>query len=155
MGSSTNNGSSSSNSTATNLQHEALDAAKAVTRQVDETNFTLGGVLNHIYAEGIHKTAGYDGKRGFANYCKTELGIEYRKAMELRTIYIIYSQAGVDETRLSEIGLVEGEGVGTTGRRYAAQGLQRPRRVRCRAHSPGTYRTHQSHLSISDSAHWR
>ena len=104
MGSSINNGSSSSNSTAINLQHEALDAAKAVARQVDETNFTLGSVLNHIYAEGTHKTAGYDGKRGFASYCETELGIEYRKAMELRKIYMIYSQAGVDETPLFEIG---------------------------------------------------
>jgi hypothetical protein len=105
MGSSTNNGSSSGESSAANLaQHEALDAAKAVARKVDETKFTLGGVLNHIYSEGIHKTAGYDGKRGFANYCETELGIEYRKAMELRNIYMIYAQAGVDETRLFEIG---------------------------------------------------
>jgi hypothetical protein len=94
----------SSNRTAANLQHEALEAAKAMASQVDESNFTLGGVLNHIYAEGIHKTAGYDGKRGFANYVEKELGIEYRKAMELRTICMIYSQAGVDETRLSEIG---------------------------------------------------
>lgn len=85
-------------------EQDALDAAKSLVAQVEETYFTLGGVLHHINNEGIHKSLGYDGKRGFADYCDKELGIQYRKAMYLIDIYAKFRALGVDEKRLTEIG---------------------------------------------------
>jgi len=87
------------------LSHQdALAAAKSLVDQVDNTYFTLGGVLHHIYAEGVFKVAGYDGKRGFADYVSKELGIQYRKAMYLIDIYVAFRNLGVDEVQLAAIG---------------------------------------------------
>lgn len=85
-------------------ESDALEAAKTLVAQVEESYFTLGGVLSHIYNEGIFKSAGYDGKRGFANYVEKELGIQYRKAMYLIDIYTAFRRLGVDEKRLTQIG---------------------------------------------------
>lgn len=85
-------------------EQDALDAAKALVAQAEETYFTLGGVLAHIYYEGIYKTVGYDGKRGFADYIDRELGIHYRKAMYLIDIYVKFRAIGIDEHRLTQIG---------------------------------------------------
>jgi hypothetical protein len=85
-------------------EQDALDAAKALVTQVEETYFTLGGVLAHIYYEGIFKSVGYTGKRGFAEYVEKELGVQYRKAMYLIDIYVHFRKLGVDERRLTEIG---------------------------------------------------
>lgn len=83
---------------------DALDAAKSLIEQVERTYYMLGGVLAHIYKEGSHKSLGYDGKRGFADYVEAELGIQYRKAMYLISIYEYFRALGVDENRLAEIG---------------------------------------------------
>jgi hypothetical protein len=83
---------------------DALEAAKALVSQVEGTYFTLGGVLHHIYYEGLHKAAGFDGKRGFAIYVEQELGVAYRKAMYLIGTYVKFRRLGVDEKRLAEIG---------------------------------------------------
>lgn len=83
---------------------DALAAAKALVNRVEENYFTLGGVLHHIYVEGLHKAAGFDGKRGFAMYVEKELGVAYRKAMYLIEIYQTFRILGVDEQRLGEIG---------------------------------------------------
>lgn len=85
-------------------EHDALTAAKQLVQQQEETYFALGGVLNHIYTEGTFKLAGYEGKRGFETYVETELGIAYRKAMYLISIYTYFRSLGVDEKRLAEIG---------------------------------------------------
>lgn len=84
--------------------NDALAAAKQLVQQSEETYFTLGGVLTHIYNEGLHKLAGFDGKRGFADYVERELNLQYRKAMYLIGIYTYFRSLGVDERRLSEIG---------------------------------------------------
>lgn len=83
---------------------DALEAAKALVNQVEETYFTLGGVLSHIMHEGLHKSAGYTEKNGFSEFCVNELGMEYRKARYLITIYSKFTMLGVDETKLSAIG---------------------------------------------------
>lgn len=83
---------------------DALTAAKALVEQSEETYFTLGGVLNHIYTEGSHKMIGFEGKRGFADYVEKSLGVAYRKAMYLISIYTYFRSLGVDEKRLAEIG---------------------------------------------------
>jgi hypothetical protein len=83
---------------------DALDAAKALIAQSEETYFTLGGVLSHIYHEGIYKRAGFTGKRGFEEYVEAELNVKYRKAMYLINLYTKFRELGVDEKRLTEIG---------------------------------------------------
>lgn len=85
-------------------EQDALDAAKALVTQAEETYFTLGGVLAHIYYEGIFKAVGFTGKRGFADYVEQELGVQYRKAMYLIDIYVTFRKLGVDERRLTQIG---------------------------------------------------
>jgi hypothetical protein len=85
-------------------EHDALDAAKMLVERVEETYYTLGGVLADIYEQGIYKSVGYDGKRGFADYTQAELGIQYRKAMYLIDIYQRMQTLGLDDTRLREIG---------------------------------------------------
>jgi hypothetical protein len=58
---------------------DMLDAAKELAVVAEETFISLGGVLHHIYETGAHKTLGYDGKRGFADYMLKALNIQYRK----------------------------------------------------------------------------
>ncbi len=82
----------------------ALLAAKSLINRVDETYYTLGGVLAFIKDEGIYKSIGYDGKRGFADYCSAELGTEYRKAQYLIGLFEKVQAAGLNEKRLGEIG---------------------------------------------------
>lgn len=83
---------------------DALDAAKSLIAQTEETYFTLGGVLSHIYHEGIYKRAGFTGKRGFEEYVEAELNVKYRKAMYLINLYTKFRELGVDEKRLTQIG---------------------------------------------------
>ena len=83
---------------------DALDAAKSLVQQVDNTYFSLGGVLAQIKDEGIHETIGYGGERGFADYVETELQLEPRKAQYLMKIYRTFAELDVDQKRVSEIG---------------------------------------------------
>lgn len=85
-------------------QHAALIAAKTLVNRVDETYYTLGGVLHYIKEQGIYKAIGYDGKRGFADYVKAEIDVDYRKAQDLILVYETVQRAGLNEARLSEIG---------------------------------------------------
>lgn len=82
----------------------ALIAAKTLVNRVDETYYTLGGVLSFIKETGVYKSLGFDGKRGFADYCKAELGTDYRKAQYLIDVYEKVQAAGLNEARLREIG---------------------------------------------------
>ena len=87
------------------LEHQdALEAARTLRNRAEESFFSLGGVLNHIQATGAHKAAGFDGKRGFADYVKTELDIDYRKAMYLIDIYKTFRALGIDETQFAGVG---------------------------------------------------
>lgn len=83
---------------------DALAAAKSLVLETEEAYYTLGGVLNHIYTEGLHRLAGFDGKRGFADYVEKELNIQYRKAMYLIEIYAYFRSLGVDEKKLARVG---------------------------------------------------
>lgn len=83
---------------------DALAAARTLRNRVEESFFSLGGVLNHIVLTGAHKAAGFDGKRGFADYVKAELDIDYRKAMYLIDIYKTFRALGVSEAQFSGIG---------------------------------------------------
>jgi len=85
-------------------EQDALEAAEALAAKAEETYFTLGGVLAHIYYGDIYKRAGFDGKRGFEEYVEQRLNINYRKAMYLIDIYTTFRRLGVDEKRLTQIG---------------------------------------------------
>jgi len=86
----------------------ALEAAKLLVNRSEQTDFTLGGVLHNIYVTGAFKTIGYDGKRGFSDYVETELGVQYRKARYLISIYTTFAQVfrakGITEDDLLKLG---------------------------------------------------
>jgi hypothetical protein len=90
---------------------DALRAAKVLALQAEETFYSLGGVLSHVYSEGLFKTIQnedgtlkYDGKRGFAEYMLGELNIQYRKGMYLIDIYAVCRKLDISEQRVAEIG---------------------------------------------------
>jgi len=84
---------------------DALDAAKELVERAAENDYTLGGVLTHIRNNGIHQRLGFDGgKDGFSKYIENELGIAYRKAMYLISIYEHFRALDIPEERLAEIG---------------------------------------------------
>lgn len=85
---------------------DLLASAQELVNKSNETDFTLGGVLAHIYNQRVYVTLGdqYEGKSGFEAYCEQELGVRYRKAMYLKQMYEFFTAAGTDEKRLSKIG---------------------------------------------------
>lgn len=85
---------------------EVMQTATDLVNKVNETFFTLGGVLAYIHAEGIYKTLGdkYAGNKGFALYVEEHLDIKYGKAMDLIKIYSRFTELGLDEKRITEIG---------------------------------------------------
>lgn len=83
---------------------DALDAAKSLIEQKEQTYFDLGGVLYHIHRDEPYRQIGYDGKRGFSDYLLKELDMGYRKAMDLISIYKKFRELGVSDARLAEIG---------------------------------------------------
>ncbi len=82
----------------------AIEAARELASREHKTAFTLGGVLSYIHRTGAHKTLGYEGKRGFANFCEEELDTDYRKAMYLIQIYEAFAAMGVDESVIEQVG---------------------------------------------------
>lgn len=89
-------------------EKSALAAAKMLVNRSEQTDFTLGGVLHNIYITGAFKTLGYDGKRGFSDYVEKELGVQYRKARYLISIYTTFAQVfrakGITEEDLLKLG---------------------------------------------------
>lgn len=85
-------------------EKDAISAAKYLLTQEQKTLYTLGGVLKHVNETGAYKSLGYDGKNGFNEFCENELGVKYRKAMYMITIYSTFQQIGVAEDELERIG---------------------------------------------------
>lgn len=83
---------------------DAIEAARELASREHKTAFTLGGVLSFIHRTGAHKKLGYEGKRGFANFCEEELDTDYRKAMYLIQIYEAFAAMGVDEGVIEQVG---------------------------------------------------
>lgn len=83
---------------------DALEAAQMLVKRAETSYYTLGGVLLHVEAEGLYKTAGYDGKTGFTDYVKTELGMEYRHMRTLMQMYAHFTKLGVSEDTLLQVG---------------------------------------------------
>jgi hypothetical protein len=84
---------------------DALEAAKRLLKQIDNSYFTLGGVLAFIYERSLHRSKGYVGKRGWNDYLDRELpGISYRTAMYLIGIYKSFSAVGIDESSIGQFG---------------------------------------------------
>lgn len=85
-------------------KEDAISAALKLVTRKEETEFTLGGILKHIHDEGIYKERGFDGPKGFANFCEQYLDVDYRKARYLMTIYTVFMQVGLDEKTVAQIG---------------------------------------------------
>jgi hypothetical protein len=85
--------------------NDGLTTARSLLDQVDETYFSLGGVLAHINFNGEYKKeAGCEGSDGFRVYCDTVLGIGYRRAMYWVGIYAYFSGMGLTEADLAGMG---------------------------------------------------
>jgi hypothetical protein len=78
---------------------DAIDAAKALAADPGADQLTLGGVLLHLWDTGAYMSLGYSGSRGFAKYAKAELGLSYRKAVELKDAYVASRGAPSKEER--------------------------------------------------------
>lgn len=83
---------------------DPLKAAARLVERQDRDDFTLGGVLSHIQRHNLHCTLGYSGTSDFQQYIEQELGVKYRKARYLISIYECFSKLGLDEQRLSAMG---------------------------------------------------
>lgn len=83
---------------------DPLKAAARLVERQDRDDFTLGGVLSHIQRYNLHCTLGYSGTSDFQQYIEQELGVKYRKARYLISIYECFSKLGLDEQRLSAMG---------------------------------------------------
>jgi len=88
---------------------DAIAAAKALAKRTQQNEFALGGVLHHIDRTGIWKTVmdvngnPYEGKRGFTQFIKDHLDVDYRKARYLINIYATFRRLGKDERDLDKI----------------------------------------------------
>ncbi|KRW94277.1 hypothetical protein [Paracoccus sp. MKU1] len=85
-------------------EQDAVDAAIQLNESIERTYYMLGGVLAHIDETGIYKRHGYEGKKGFEEFCQQTVGIAYRKARYLIDIYVTFRKIGFDESRLAQIG---------------------------------------------------
>lgn len=97
---------------------DAISAAKALIEADAQNNLTLGGVLWHIYENGIFREEGYSGKRGFQDFVHKSLGIDYRKAMTLIATYKVFKQISLDPAqaaKLQEIGWSKAEKISRIG----------------------------------------
>lgn len=83
---------------------DPLKVAERLVARQDEDDFTLGGVLSHIQRHNLHCKLGYSGTADFQHYIEQELGVKYRKARYLISIYECFSKLGLDEQRLSAMG---------------------------------------------------
>lgn len=85
--------------------NDALSTAHSLKEQVDETFFSLGGVLAHINFNGDYKSVpGCEGTDGFRVYCEDVLEIGYRRAMYWIKIYAYFSGMGMTEADLGGMG---------------------------------------------------
>jgi hypothetical protein len=84
----------------------ALVAVKRLVDQAEQTDFTLGGVLAHVYYERTYEQVSerYRAGNGFRLYTEEVLGVHYRKAMHLKDIYVGFRRHGFDEADLARVG---------------------------------------------------
>lgn len=91
---------------------ETLEAAETLSKQVDTSEFILGGVLAKVKRENLHtsildaegKPVYSNDKAGFEAYADARLSCGYRKALYLIGIYETYSALGVTEEEISKVG---------------------------------------------------
>ena len=85
---------------------DVLDSALSLVNSIQESFFTLGGVLSYIHTEKSYKQLGgvYADKQGFGKYTEDYLDLQYGKAMSLIKIYNRFTELGFDEKKLTAIG---------------------------------------------------
>ena len=98
-------------STTDEVNNEALRTAQSLSNRINETFWSLGGVLSYIIRNKCHQTIRdeqgelkYAGKNGFAEYVEKELDTHYRRAMYYIEIVEAFAPLGIDENRLLELG---------------------------------------------------
>ena len=93
------------------LVNESTDlvaTAQDLEGDIGRSEYQIGGVLYHIKKSKSYQEldAAYKEKGGFAAFTKDYLNIDYRKAMTLIDIYVIFSQLGIENPadRVAAIG---------------------------------------------------
>lgn len=90
---------------------EALATANSLTNRIQETFWSLGGVLVYIREHASYKLIAdengqrlYDGKYGFRDYVEKELSLKYNRAMYYVRIHNHYAPLGVTAEQIEKIG---------------------------------------------------
>jgi len=93
---------------------ELLDLAREMVEESSSVDYKLGGVLYHVrkskayqslddrYTQTANPSIGQ--LSGFQLYTQEQLGVDYRKAMELISIYVNFNLAGLSGDTVAEIG---------------------------------------------------
>ena len=87
----------------------ALNAAAALVDRVEDTYWTLAGVLYEIDDKGLYRDKGC---QDFKEYAERELGIGYQKARQFVQIYRTFRELNIYHQRLSEIGWTKVRDIG-------------------------------------------
>ncbi len=87
----------------------ALNAAAALVDRVEDTYWTLAGVLYEIDDKGLYRDADC---RDFKEYAERELGIGYQKARQFVQIYRTFRKLDINHERLALIGWTKVRDVG-------------------------------------------
>ena len=87
----------------------ALNAAAALVDRVEDTYWTLAGVLYEIDKAGAYRAAGCE---DFREYTERELGISYQKARQFVQIYETFRKLNIDHQRLVQIGWTKARDIG-------------------------------------------
>ena len=87
----------------------ALNAASALVDRVEDTYWTLAGVLYEIDRTGAYRDAGC---QDFKDYAERVLGVGYQKARHLVQIYRTFRELNIDHERLAQIGWTKVRDIG-------------------------------------------
>lgn len=93
---------------------ELLDLALETVEESSGIDYRLGGILYHVRKSKAYESLDKRYKQkadvaagqlsGFQLYTQEQLGVDYRKAMELISIYVNFNLAGISGEKVAEIG---------------------------------------------------
>jgi hypothetical protein len=90
------------------LEGSAVDAARELNKEIQETSFWLGGALAMVLQQGAYLTENggdYEGEEAFNDFCQDEFDFKASKGRQLARIYVTFSALeGFDPARIDDIG---------------------------------------------------
>jgi hypothetical protein len=86
---------------------DLVELAASVIEEAASNDYRLGGILYHINQDKGYKkieSGKYSARRGFSQFIRDKLNVEYRKAMYLIQIYVATNKFGIDPGKVAELG---------------------------------------------------